>query len=243
MARISLGRIVSGFLSAEKVNTILESIETALDRTVFRDGAVPNVMDADLDLGGHALLNVGSSPSQADSIPTFGQVTDYIDARAEGLVSQRVETVIATAAQTLVEFTEISYSLSSNNLAVYVNGVRQFTPADYVETSTTSITFGAGLNASDEVVGVTNDYLATVSLPTHQHTWAQITGTPEYTTRWPTWNEVTGKPSTFAPAAHNQDAATITTGRLADARRGVYVQAAEPTGLGAGDVGALWFWG
>lgn len=34
------------------------------------------------------------------------------------------------------------------------------------------------------------------------------------------WGDITGKPSTFTPAAHNQDASTITTGTMATARLG-----------------------
>ena len=102
MARINLSEIVSGYLSAEKLNTILAAIEAAFDRVLFLDGTVPNTLSADVDLGGHKLLNIGSDPEDPDSLPTFGQVMDYIDARAEGLISQRVETQTAIAAQTLV---------------------------------------------------------------------------------------------------------------------------------------------
>lgn len=239
MARINLSEIVSGYLSAEKLNTILAAIEAAFDRVLFLDGTVPNTLSADVDLGGHKLLNIGSDPEDPDSLPTFGQVMDYIDARAEGLISQRVETQTAIAAQTLVTFDTITYSTGSHNLAVYVDGVRKFAPADYAETSTSSITFTAGLSAGQEVTAVTNDFVATVELPTHDHVWGQITGAPVYTTRWPTYDEVTGKPTTFPPAAHNQDASTITTGRLADARRGLYVQATEPV---AGGVNEVWAW-
>jgi len=53
--------------------------------------------------------------------------------------------------------------------------------------------------------------------------WTQVTGEPTYCTRWPTWSEVTSKPSTFTPSAHNQSAATITSGILAVARGGTGV--------------------
>lgn len=44
-----------------------------------------------------------------------------------------------------------SYVMGSNDLSVYVNGVRQAGTA-YTETSVTSITFASGLNAGDEVM-------------------------------------------------------------------------------------------
>lgn len=53
--------------------------------------------------------------------------------------------------------------------------------------------------------------------------WASITGIPAYATRWAAWTEVTSKPSTFTPSAHNQSAATITSGTLPVARGGTGV--------------------
>lgn len=44
----------------------------------------------------------------------------------------------------------------------------------------------------------------------HAHTWAQISGAPVQTTRWPTWAEVTGKPATMPPAAHTHTWAQVT---------------------------------
>lgn len=44
----------------------------------------------------------------------------------------------------------------------------------------------------------------------HTHDWADITGEPAYTTRWPSWSEVTGKPSTFTPSSHSHDWSDIT---------------------------------
>lgn len=48
----------------------------------------------------------------------------------------------------------------------------------------------------------------------HTHDWADVTGEPAYTTRWPTWEEVTGKPSAFPPASHNHDSRYYTEGEL-----------------------------
>nr|MBR7631519.1 hypothetical protein [Aeromonas popoffii] len=44
----------------------------------------------------------------------------------------------------------------------------------------------------------------------HAHTWAQISGAPVQTTRWPSWTEVTGKPATMPPAAHTHTWAQVT---------------------------------
>jgi len=44
----------------------------------------------------------------------------------------------------------------------------------------------------------------------HTHPWADVTGEPVYTTRWPTWSEVTSKPSTFTPSSHSHVWADVT---------------------------------
>jgi len=243
MARINLSEIVSGYLSAEKLNTILAAIEAALDRTVFRDGTAPNAMEADLDLGGHQLLNVGQADASSPSaLVSYQTMTDYIDARASGFVLQRHETQTGVAAQTVVNFTSLVYEVGANNLAVYINGVRKFAGTDYTETDEDTITLLTPLAGGEKVVAVVNEFLATIELGAHTHPWSQITNVPVYTTRWADWTEITGKPATFTPSTHTHSAADITSGRLADARRGVYVQNTDPVGLGVGDAGALLFW-
>jgi hypothetical protein len=241
MAKVTVASIVSGYLAAGDLNAALLTLATAFDNTVSRDGTTPNAMEADLDLNGHVLLNSGISDNPS-ALVSLEAMQDYVDSRASDLLIQRTQTFTATASQTDFVLTEFTYTPASGNIAVYVDGVRKFQPTDYTEESSTLIKFVVGLTVGQKVVVVQTDFIATVELPTHQHSWGQITGTPVFTTRWPTWSEVTDKPTTFTPAAHNQDANTITTGRLADARRGVFVQASAPTGLGAGDAGVLWFW-
>ena len=60
---------------------------------------------------------------------------------------------VATAAQTVFDLSS-HYDVGVNALQVYVNGERQTVGAsnDYVETDSDTITFNAGLNASDEVI-------------------------------------------------------------------------------------------
>jgi len=59
-------------------------------------------------------------------------------------------TATATAGQTLFNL-GVTYQAGSNNLAVFVNGLRQRISADYNETSSSSITFTYALQAGDEV--------------------------------------------------------------------------------------------
>lgn len=238
MSRFTLPTIAGGYLSMEALNSALRTIEEALDTLLSRVGTAPNQMEADLDMNGHSLLNVGAS-SDAESLVTQGTMESYVSSLSSGIMVQKQQSFTAIAAQTTFVLTQFSYSVGTYNLAVYVNGVRKFAGTDYEETNSTTIDFLAGMTGGELVTFVTNDFLATVDLTAHQHEWSAITGVPLYASRWPTYDEVTGKPATFAPAAHNQDAGTITTGRLADARRGIHVQATQPV---ASTVGELWFW-
>lgn len=233
MPKVNLPDILSGYLSAEKINEALTSIETALENTVSRDGTAPNQMTADLDLNGYDILNAGNGTV------TTAAMEAYINSRASGLIAQRVEKQVATTGQTLFTLTTMTYNVGSNSLAVYVDGVRQFVPSDYTEGTTTTVTFASAMVGGEEVVFVASTFLGTVEYPTVTVSWADVTLKPDTATRWPTYAEVTGKPATFAPSAHVHSTADITTGTgLADARRGVYVQATAPT---AGRIGELWF--
>lgn len=239
MAKLTLPRMQSGFLSVDMFNSAMADIEVFVDSLLSRDGLLPNQMEADIDLNGHSLLNLGPG-SDLDSLVTVDQMQTYVEGQAAGIVVQRVEFQVATAAQTVFTLQDFEYAQGSNNLAVYKNGERIFTPADYTETSSSVVTLVAPAALNDDFAFVSNEFLGTVDLPPHQHTWDQITGKPDTATRNPTYAEVTDKPATFAPSSHVHNASTdITTGRLPDARRGVHVQASTPT---ASTVGELWFY-
>jgi hypothetical protein len=238
MAKLVLATLSSGYLDVDKLNANLTAIMEWSDTVLSRNGALPNQMEADFDLNGHSLINL-SPGEEEDNLVTFGQMQDYIQAVGSGLLVQNIQSFVAAVGQTAFTISG-EYRPETNNLAVYVNGIRKFPVVDYVETSSTVFTFNSPLVGGENVRIVLTEFLGTVDLPTHTHTWTQITNKPDTATRWPTWGEVTGKPSTFPPDAHQHSTADITSGSgLADARRGVWVQAAQPT---AGRVGELWFW-
>jgi len=58
-------------------------------------------------------------------------------------------TYTATQGQTV--FTGLTYALGNNGLSVFVNGSKQITSVNYVETNTTTVTFTTGLNVGDLV--------------------------------------------------------------------------------------------
>lgn len=238
MAKVTLNTIVAGSGSVDALNANFAAIAAALERLLSRDGTSPNQMEADIDLNGHVLLNAGDSDDPSRLV-SYEDMTEYVAARGSGVVVQQQERQVATASQTVFNLLTLSYVPGSYNIAVYVDGVRKFSPQDFTETSANVITFTSGLSIGQVVEFVTNEYLSTVTFPSHTHPWSQITNIPVYASRFPTWDEVTGKPTEFAPEDHVHDGADVTTGRLADARRGVFVQATQPASPAIGDV---WFW-
>ena len=78
---------------------------------------------------------------------------DPADAPA-GTYEIDTEYQLATAGQTVITLTQITYIPGSNNLSVYVNGVRLILNVDYAETSSTLVTMVNPLALNDEVVCV-----------------------------------------------------------------------------------------
>lgn len=239
MAKVVLLPIESGYLSTEALNENFQRIADAIENTISRDGTLPNQLEADLDLNGKTLLNTVPS-TDPDALVTRETVDEIIAERAAGLLYLRQEEFTASPGQTDFTLTTMEYQPNAGTLAVYVNGSRRFSPSQVNEASSTVFALITPASGGEKVVAVTTDFLGTVELPVHTHTWSQITNVPVYTTRWPDWTEVTGKPTTFAPSAHVHSTADITTGTgLADARRGIWVQSTQPT---AGRVGEIWAW-
>lgn len=63
--------VSSGFASNTQLNNNFTAIRDAFDNTLSLDGSTPNAMQADLDLNGNALLNVGTI--DADQLSLNGQ--------------------------------------------------------------------------------------------------------------------------------------------------------------------------
>lgn len=63
----------------------------------------------------------------------------------------QTQTITATQAQTIFTLTTVSYTPAGNTLSVFVNGSKQIRTTNYVETSSTVVTFVDGLNVGDLV--------------------------------------------------------------------------------------------
>lgn len=73
--------ISSGFASNTQLNTNFAAIRDAFDNTLSLDGSSPNAMQADFDLNGNALLNVGSI--DADNLTLNGQTVTELSSVPE----------------------------------------------------------------------------------------------------------------------------------------------------------------
>jgi hypothetical protein len=63
MAKLTLTNIASGYYTVEILNANFDAIEAAFENAVVRDGTSPNAMQADIDAGGHNIVNVGNITS------------------------------------------------------------------------------------------------------------------------------------------------------------------------------------
>jgi hypothetical protein len=94
--------------------------------------------------------------------------------------TQKKQTFTATAGQTVFTLTTMQYIVGGNNLSVYVNGSKQIAAVNYIETSSTVVTFVSGLNVNDVVectTSITNTTNPIDSGPTSSRpTGSAITG-------------------------------------------------------------------
>ena len=60
MPKVSLSTITSGYGTVDALNQNFDAIEAAFDNTLSRNGDTPNQMQANLDMNGYEVLNVGS---------------------------------------------------------------------------------------------------------------------------------------------------------------------------------------
>jgi hypothetical protein len=79
------------------------------------------------------------------------------------------ETQSATQGQTVFTLTTIQYLPATNNLLVFVNGSKQVIGANFIETSSTVVTFVDGLNVGDVV-----DFCTATPINTNTNTAASI---------------------------------------------------------------------
>jgi hypothetical protein len=164
--------VSSGYQGTATINDNFQKLRDAFDNTLSRDGSTPNFMDADLDMNGNDIINVGSVNGNAILTVTTGDAR-YVNVTGDTMTGSLTtpslytnglyingnpvlpstltyngivkEFQVATSGQTVFTLTGISYTPGINNLSVYVDGVYQ-KPSNYTETSSTVVTFSVGLH-------------------------------------------------------------------------------------------------
>jgi hypothetical protein len=159
LSKVTLSTIGSRYGSIDALNDNFDAIEDAFDNTLSLDGSTPNEMAAPLNMGGNRVINVSNAINNTDA-PNLQQVNAIISNASSGLIAQRREKQTASAAQTVVNLTGLSYFPNSNNLSVYVNGVKYYVGDAYTETSPTQVTFVEPLTEGDRLEFVTNEAVA-----------------------------------------------------------------------------------
>lgn len=163
MAKLTLNAIGSRYGSIDALNDNSDLIEAALENTLSRDGTGPNNMEANLDMDSHRVINLTDGVNNQDAA-TVKQVNAIVAAASSGLIASLKERQDATAGQTVFNLSSIEYVPGSNNLSVYINGVRQYPGESYTETDSDTVTFTSGLNLGAEVLFVTNEAVDNANL-------------------------------------------------------------------------------
>lgn len=172
---ITLADVGSGF-KRTAINTNFDAIEAAINNDLL-DKAGGKALEADLDYNSKKAINMADGVVNTDGA-TVAQLNAAISGSASGLIASQIESQLGSAVSGLVTtFTGITYTIGANNLEVYRNGNRQTKTRDYTETSTSSITWIAAPNATDNLEFRTN-----TSTTTSVTTTAAITHVEDSTT-------------------------------------------------------------
>lgn len=131
----------------KKVYTLQKSPGNIANCDVSLDGQTL-VPITDFTVSGATLTFVTAPSSGAEILVRYGS------AAPQGTYAVQTERKIASAGQTVVTLTEVTYIPGANNINVYVNGVRLSSGIDFMETSSTSITLTDPLALNDEIVCV-----------------------------------------------------------------------------------------
>ena len=72
--------------ATEQINDNFQALQAAIENTVSRDGAVPNYMDADLDLNSYRIINAGDPVNKHDVV-----TIKYFEEQAGGAIEAAAE--------------------------------------------------------------------------------------------------------------------------------------------------------
>jgi len=139
--------LVSGFNTTDLLTENFTNIETAAADGLSRSGNTPNEMNSSLDMNSNRILNLPGAVQGSEPL-----TKSQFDAATGSLtpVGFQVEQVIATAGQTLITLSSVTYTLGANTLVVFINGVYQ-SPGNYTENTTSTFTLSSGAQVGDKI--------------------------------------------------------------------------------------------
>lgn len=156
MAKLTLNAIGSRYGSIDALNDNSDLIEAALENTLSRDGTGPNNMEADLDMDSNSIINLADGVHNQDAV-TVKQLNGGLQGVATGNIVKLREIATATAGQTIFNLSGLTYTPASNNLSVYIQGIKQRLTSAYTETDNNTITFTEAVPVNAVVEFIVND--------------------------------------------------------------------------------------
>lgn len=196
MAKVVPPTLDSGFGSVPLLNAFFAELAEQLDNTVSRDGTSPNNMTAELDMNSNRVTNLAPAVNNNDAV-TLGQLASL----ASGAVITKQEVQFPAFGVTTIVPETFSFVAGQNNIAVYIDGIRQV--GNYTEVQTglgLGLEFDVPFNGSQKVILVSNESVGTFdAVPAHNHTTADIVNLSLYTgfdSRYYTEQEIDGILST-----------------------------------------------
>ena len=156
MAKLTLNTIGSRYGSIDALNDNSDLVEAAFENTLSRDGTGPNNMESDLDMDSNNIINLADGVNNTDAV-NLRQVNGLIQSANDGNIVKLREVATATAGQTIFNLSSLTYTPASNNLSVYIQGIKQRLTSAYTETDNNTITFTAAVPVTAVVEFIVND--------------------------------------------------------------------------------------
>jgi hypothetical protein len=102
------------------------------------------------------IINLADGVNNTDAV-NLRQVNGLIQGANDGNIVKLREVATATAGQTVFNLSGLTYTPASNNLSVYIQGIKQRLTSAYVETDNNTITFTAAVPITAVVEFIVND--------------------------------------------------------------------------------------
>jgi len=131
----------------------LITVGTADTRYVNTTG---DTMTGTLNMGNKPIINLQDAINNQDAI-TLKQVNGLVQSANTGNIVKLREIATATAGQTIFNLSGLTYTPASNNLSVFIQGIKQRLTSAYAETDNNTITFTEAVPVTAVVEFIVND--------------------------------------------------------------------------------------